>query len=392
MSARELSAREAGDLLRLTPEAFRTEEQLLELASRVSVEAPGRVTVLYSGPTARSVHSSDVVSAMRVAGEDIRIIDRSPAATFLDSPAYRRAVAEAFGVQVADLRGNSAAGVEARTWLYHPEHGPWADASARFAEQTRGEVKLLVNGADPQRVFGATELPRILANPNVTTIESIPRETLVARQASHGTQAAFDMVVARAHENAGLIRTAVNAQGLPRRGDDGHLQLDNRHYFQGTAIDGRAPTGTTVSRPLADLMRPNAHAVAGQQHLDELARAAAQDMRPVASPRMTRLGAAATGLGAALTVADGVESGQRAASLYDMGNATGARSELIHFSARNVGAWGGAALGASAGAASTSWSGPGMVIGGIRRGLRLCWRQRSVPKSSDQQRRQGGDY
>ena len=109
-------------------------------------------------------------------------------------------------------------------------------------------------------------------------------------------------------------------------------------------------------------------------------------------PGMTRLGAAATGLGAALTVADGVESGQRAASLYDMGNATGARSELIHFSARNVGAWGGAALGASAGAASTSWSGPGMVIGGIRRGLRLCWRQRSVPKSSDQQRRQGGDY
>jgi len=82
-------------------------------------------------------------------------------------------------------------------------------------------------------------------------------------------------------------------------------------------------------------------------------------------PGMTRLGVAATGLGAALTVADGVESGQRAASLYERGNATGAQSELIHFTTRNVGAWGGAALGAGLGAAGTSWSGPGAVIGGI---------------------------
>jgi hypothetical protein len=381
-----ITAREAKTRLAQGAATAPTPDELRRLAAEVSVDSPGRVTVLYRGNTASGAHPYDVENAMRAAGEDARVIDRSQSARSLQSEAFNDAVSRAFGISSEQLKSGPE-GEAARKLLYHPEQGSWADASARFAEQTRGEVKLLVNGADPQRVFAATELPRILANPNVTTIEGIPRETLVSRQASHGTQAAFDMAVARAHENAGLIRTAVNAQGLPLRGDDGHLQLDNRQYFQGTAIEGRAPTGTPVSRPLADLMGPpNAHALAGQQHLDELARAAAQDMRPAASPRMTRLGAAATGLGAALTVADGVESGQRAASLYERGNATGAQSELIHFTTRNVGAWGGAALGA----ASTGWSGPGMVIGGIRRGLRLCSRQRSVPKSSEQQRRQGG--
>jgi hypothetical protein len=361
-----LSADAAIDALLKDPGAFGSRESLRELARQVSVDSPGRVTVLYSGDVANRVSSWSIVKAMEAAGEDVRIIDRSEAAKFLSSDEFLQATARAHGVQVTDIEKRTDVGRAANAWLFDAERGPWADASARFAEQTRGEVKLLVNGANPERVFGATELPRILANPNVTTIEGIPRETLVARQASHGTQAAFDMAVARAHENAGLIRTAVNAQGLPLRGDDGHLQLDNRQYFQGTTIEGKAPTGTAMSRPLADLMGPpNAHALAGQQHLDELARAAAQDMRPAASPRMTRLGAAATGLGAALTVADGGESGQRAASLYEQGNATGAQSELIHFTTRNVGAWGGAALGAGLGAASTSWSGPGAVIGGI---------------------------
>ncbi|WP_221885080.1 hypothetical protein, partial [Variovorax sp. DXTD-1] len=66
----------------------------------------------------------------------------------------------------------------ASKWLYHPTQGPWADASARFAELTKGEVRAVVSGAAPDRVFGAVELPRVIANPQVTTIEGIPRQTL----------------------------------------------------------------------------------------------------------------------------------------------------------------------------------------------------------------------
>jgi hypothetical protein len=360
----EITAREAQARLATGVGATPTPEELRRLAAEVSVDSPGRVTVLYSGNTAQGVHSTDVVNAMRAAGEDVRIIDRSQAARFLQSDAFNDSVARAFNISPEQLKSGPE-GASARAWLYHPTEGPWADASARFAEQTRGEVKLLVNGADPQRVFGATELPRILANPNVTTIEGIPRETLVARQASHGTQAAFEMVVARSHENAGLIRTAVNAQGLPLRGDNGHLQLDSRTYFQGTEIEGRPPTTTQISRPMADLMgTPNAHVIAGQQHIDELARAT-PGLRTGSSPGLGRLGTGATIVGAALTLAEGNEAAQRSSALHEMGNTTGANSELIHFGARTVGAWGGAALGAGVGAAGTSWSGPGALIGGI---------------------------
>ena len=87
--------------------------------------------------------------------------------------------------------------------------------------------------------------------------------------------------------------------------------------------------------------------------------------RPGISPGMTRVGAAATGIGVALTAAEGNEAIQRSNALYDMGNATGARSELIHFGSRSVGAWGGALLGAGFGASVSSPTGPGAIIGGI---------------------------
>lgn len=91
----------------------------------------------------------------------------------------------------------------------------------------------------------------------------------------------------------------------------------------------------------------------------------ASALRPGVSPGMGRVGAAATGIGLALTAAEGNEAIQRSGALYDMGNATGARSELIHFGTRSLGAWGGAVLGAGVGAATTSPTGPGAVIGGI---------------------------
>lgn len=91
----------------------------------------------------------------------------------------------------------------------------------------------------------------------------------------------------------------------------------------------------------------------------------ASSLRPGGGPGMGRVGAAATGIGLALTVAEGNEAIQRSGALYDMGNATGARSELIHFGTRSVGAWGGAVLGAGVGAATTSPTGPGAIIGGI---------------------------
>ena len=69
--------------------------------------------------------------------------------------------------------------------------------------------------------------------------------------------------------------------------------------------------------------------------------------------------------GVALTGIDAIQSVRSASALWSQDNDTGATSELIHFTTRNVGGWGGAVLGASFGAAVSSPTGPGAIIGGI---------------------------
>ena len=208
-----LTAEAAIASLRENPSQYQTREALRELAKQVDVDSPGRVTVLYSGGVADRVSAWQVVTAMQEAGEDVRLIDRTEINKFLNSREFISATADAHGIRADDIRRRTPTAQAANDWLYHPTDGPWADASARFADATRGEVKVLASGAAPNRVFALTELPHILTNPEVTTIEGIPRETLAARQATHGTQAAFDMIVANSHDNVGTIRTAINAQG-----------------------------------------------------------------------------------------------------------------------------------------------------------------------------------
>jgi hypothetical protein len=381
-----LQADEAIDLLIKDPSKYQTPEALRALARQVSVESPGQVTVLYSGRVADRVSSWNIVKAMEEAGEDVRLIDRTEINSFLNSREFTRAAAVAHGVTVDDMRRGDAVAKAANDWLYHPTDGPWADASARFADATRGEVKVIASGAAPDRVFAQTELPRILANPEVTTVEGIPRETLAARQSTHGTQAAFEMIVARSHENVGVIRSAVNAQGMPLRGDTGQLQLDNREYFRDTEIEGRRPSFPDSTRPMADLMGPpNAHALAGQQHLDELTQAAAHAQRPEATG-LRRAGSALGVAGLALEIYDGADSVRTAHRLAGEGNSTAAESTMIHFGARSVGGWAGAGIGMATGAALGVETGPGLVVTGAIGGVAGVFAGEKIAEWTDNRR------
>jgi hypothetical protein len=169
-----LTADEAIDLLHKSPSAYATPDQLRMVAARVNADAPGRLTVLYSGHVGKGVGSGDVIKAMVAAGEDVRVINRSQAAIFMESRDFIDAVAKAYDIPPRPLIEGKYRG-PATDWPYHPTQGPWADASARFADLTKGEVRAVVSGAAPDRVFGTVELPRVIANPQVTTIEGIPR-------------------------------------------------------------------------------------------------------------------------------------------------------------------------------------------------------------------------
>ncbi|WP_456965985.1 hypothetical protein [Luteimonas sp. A649] len=83
--------------------------------------------------------------------------------------------------------------------------------------------------------------------------------------------------------------------------------------------------------------------------------------------RAPRLGGAGRALGIAglaLEAYDGAQTYRTVGRLRGEGNDTAAESELIHFGSRSVGGLGGAAIGAGAGGLATSWSGPGVLVGG----------------------------
>lgn len=89
----------------------------------------------------------------------------------------------------------------------------------------------------------------------------------------------------------------------------------------------------------------------------------------VRAPRLGGAGRALGFAGLALEAYDGAQSYRTASRLRGEGNDTAADSELIHFGSRSIGGLGGAAIGAGAGGAVTSWSGPGMLIGGTVGGI-----------------------
>jgi hypothetical protein len=268
-----LTAEEAIERLRASPSDYATPETLRALAAQVDADATGRLTVLYSGPAANGVWSTQVIDAMVEAGEDVRVINKSQAAQFLTSDDFYHALANAY--EIDDFRPlvEGTYRGPATAWLYHPEHGPWADASGRFADATKGEVVAIVGDADPGRVFGKVEVPHILANPNVTTIEGIPRETLAAMSKPGDTQAAFEMIVARAREHGGQLRVvvpdAINYRNQLLYDKSGALRVDSREYFEGTGIEGKSPVIEGETRALSRNMNsPTAHAIAGQSRVE----------------------------------------------------------------------------------------------------------------------------
>lgn len=51
----------------------------------------------------------------------------------------------------------------------------WGEASRRFVAAASGNVTAFVDGADPRGVFRTVELPNILQNPNIKTVNDIDK-------------------------------------------------------------------------------------------------------------------------------------------------------------------------------------------------------------------------
>ncbi|UXA69442.1 peptidoglycan-binding protein [Xanthomonas prunicola] len=354
-----ISAQDAIDRIRQNPGDYQTPESLRSLAAQVDANAFGKVTVLYSGPAAKDIWSTDVIGSMIDSGEDIRVIDKSQASKFLNSREFYTALADIYEISPRELIEGSHRG-PATEWLYHPTQGPWADASGRFADATVGEVHAIVGDAQPSRVFGEIEVPRILANPNVTSIEGLPREALVGVKDRLGQQAAFELIVARAREHEGMLRIPASDDALR---ENKVLRLDNREYFRGTAIEGTSKALDQSTLPLSQRMKPpTEHAQAGQARWDEWQGRNIQTTPEPEIPGLRRAGMTAglAGLGVAATAYDASQAGERVGTLLAQDNLTAARSEALHFAARGAGGWAGGA--AAAAVVGTTGAGPVALV------------------------------
>ena len=154
-------------------------KDLNSLANKVSVvdtlANDGAVTHLYS--------KVDIETIVDLSDANIRVINKTPAAKFLDSQKFKNAVEEAIQSANPDINAiknphekdkkiNELAGNYLFGGDTNGTTGPWADASRRFAAETEGKVIAHMGPGAEHRTMVNVELPEIVNNTKVSPIDA----------------------------------------------------------------------------------------------------------------------------------------------------------------------------------------------------------------------------
>ncbi|HMV59542.1 MAG TPA: hypothetical protein PKD38_20290, partial [Nitrospira sp.] len=239
------SAKAAIDLLLSDPAKYSTPGALRNLAAQVAIESPGRVTVLYSGLLGKGISSNILIQGMVAQGEDIRVINRTEVAEFLNSDSFKAAVADAFDVKPADIE---VRGTPANDFLYEPTKGVWADASARFVAGATGDVRIIAPLAEYNRTLTQVELLKILETPEVTRIYGISKEVFQSIFDRTGSLTEVGKAVsASSYSLIGEMgfhsRVETNADGTAKLNSDGSPKvlidkIDSTSFLKGLSYEG----------------------------------------------------------------------------------------------------------------------------------------------------------
>jgi hypothetical protein len=238
----------------LTPEQVATlTTQLREQVNQLSVSVPnaqGATTVLYSGQIGNGVHSGAVAQALADASPgQIATIDQTEVAALLDArnDAFHQALRNALGNDNAaynrilngtDITGQTRIATDSL----------WDAASQRFVANATGDVRTITPLADATRVFSQTEVRALLNNPNVTSIDGVPKShyehMVTAALGENLSQAdAYNRVSATmtqvSSERVAHLQFPVDAQGNIIRDASNKLSpIGTADYFSGTSIKG----------------------------------------------------------------------------------------------------------------------------------------------------------
>jgi VCBS repeat-containing protein len=234
---------------------------LLDDASVTLSSSDSKVTLLYSGDfdstqSGRSLSSYQIASA--IADTDpinIRTIDQTVAAKLLSSPDFGTAL-EKTGLtspEIDVLKYGELSDTGQRL-----SHGLWDTVSQRFIEATNGGDFLTITPfARSDRVFAQTELPALLADSRVNTINGVPRQTLVDFY-NERIARGIGPAQALAEVNGQLSKVSVELCARLEIAVEGdHLKVGTDDFFEGSGIDGHALDPSLSAQSGADLLKGN---------------------------------------------------------------------------------------------------------------------------------------
>ncbi|WP_281061362.1 calcium-binding protein, partial [Sphingobium sp. Sx8-8] len=159
-----------------------TVEQLRQLLSTVDVSGPPdtKSTILYSGRIGGANGISTEQIAINIAQSDnkISIINNTDAAQLLINEDFQEKLLIAATNEQKDFNDI----------LFNGSSGFWAETSGRFASSASGNIIAIGPEADFSRVFGQVELPALMDNPSITSINGIPRDDVISRYNYHYIQ------------------------------------------------------------------------------------------------------------------------------------------------------------------------------------------------------------
>ncbi len=200
-----------------------------------------------------------------------RVLSNSDFSNFF----FQLAVDEGYSAVEVPIPGTEWTTSEVKSLLNDPigpdgQPGLWATASDNLASSAHGNVITLSAFADPTRVFGATEFQALLDNPNVTSIDGIPKadiQLFIDNQAADYEAAGLSPSEARAKalsdsvshvSGKSMANLADNVQFAI--GSDGKVSVKVNAAFFDAAGSGNLPafdsTNGASLNNLHDLAKP----------------------------------------------------------------------------------------------------------------------------------------
>lgn len=234
-------------------EAVKTKEELRALIQTLDVKGSGRVTLLWSGSPGTGIDQAIFASSLASSQRDIRAIQSTEAAKFLqvedrNHPNYNQKLVDKLDELFAGgeetyfdfLYGaTTGTGDEKR----RIGKGIWDDVSELFVKQAQGDVRLVVGGAKPDRVFAQTEIFALLNNPNIRSIEGVPIDGLRDLAKSSGVNQVLKLLTGLSEANTGMIQLQVDGAGRPIQAPDGSYRLNASDYLKMHASEQGGPRG-----------------------------------------------------------------------------------------------------------------------------------------------------